>query len=127
MKTRTLVSILILVLAVLLVSNCATTPKTQEEREGVNQEVFFKSVGSGDYAEVKRLIEAGADVSAQANNGYTALMFASQEGHQDVVKLLIDEKADVNAQANNGSTVLMIASKEGHTEIVKLLMEAGAK
>ena len=39
MKTRTLISILILILAVLLVSSCVTTPKTKEDRE-----VFFKSV-----------------------------------------------------------------------------------
>ena len=77
MKTKTLVSILILVLSVLIITGgCATTPKTQEEREGVNQEVFFKSVKGGDFAEVKMLIEAGTDVNTQATEGFTALMIA---------------------------------------------------
>jgi ankyrin repeat protein len=89
MKTKTLLSILIFVLAVLIItSSCATTPKTKEEREGVQPEVFFQSVKSGDYAEVKKLIKAGADVNAQDKYGYTALKWASRSGHTDIVKLL---------------------------------------
>jgi ankyrin repeat protein len=81
--------ILILVLAVLTASSsCSTTPKTKDERESVNQEVFFYSVKNGDYAEVKRLIEAGADVNAQTNEGFTALIIAPLEGRTEVVKLL---------------------------------------
>jgi hypothetical protein len=63
MKTRTIltISISILVLAVLIITGSrATTSKSKEEREGVSQEVFLQSVRSGDIAEVKRLIEAGA-------------------------------------------------------------------
>ena len=66
MKTRMLISIFILVLVVLIItSSCATTPKTKEEREGGQPEVFFQAIRSGDYADVKRLIEEGADVNAQ--------------------------------------------------------------
>ena len=90
-------------------------------------EVFFQSVESGDYAEVKRLIEKGADVNAQDNEGATALMLASYNGHTEVVKLLIDKGVDVNAHANTGHTALMLASAEGHKEIVKLLLNAGAQ
>ena len=93
MKTRALVSIVILVLTVLIISSCATTPKTKEEREGVHPEVFFESVRSGDYAEVKRLIEEGANVNAKDNDGATALMWASLKGHQEVSKLLIEAGA----------------------------------
>ncbi len=89
MKTITFVIILILVLAVLIItSSCATTPKTQAEGEGVQPEVFFQSVKGGDYAEVKRLIEEGADVNAQDNDGHTILMYASMTGHPGVDKLL---------------------------------------
>lgn len=32
----------------------------------------------------------GAQVNAKNNNGWTALMWASDEGHADVVQLLLD-------------------------------------
>ncbi len=127
MNARKFVSILTFVLTVLLVSSCATTSKTKEEREGVNQEVFFKSVKGGAFAEVKGLIEEGTDVNAQDNEGWTALMWALEYGHTEVVKLLIEEGADVNAQSNSGETALWAASRYGqHPDIVKLLIEEGA-
>ena len=44
MKSRTLVIFLILVLDVVVITGgCATTSKTNEEREEVNQEVFLQS------------------------------------------------------------------------------------
>jgi uncharacterized membrane protein YvbJ len=93
MKTQTLVSILILVLAVLIiVGSCATTPKTQEEKEGVPDKVFLQAVKSGDYAEVKKLIGEGADVNAQDNDGWTALMLASDQENPEIPKLLIEKE-----------------------------------
>ena len=119
---------MILVLAVLIIiGGCATTSKTKEEREGVNQEVFFKSVTVGDFTEVKKLIEAGADVNAQNNEGWTVLMLASYFGHPEVAKLLVESGADVNAQNNEGVTALILALEGGHPEVAQLLMEAGAK
>ena len=92
--------------------------------KSVNQEVFFQSVKSGDYAEVKRLIGEGVDVNAQNNDGWTALMLASDQENPEIAKLLIDEGADVNA---DGGTALMFATMREHIETFKLLIEAGAK
>ncbi len=116
MKTRTLVSILILVLAVLIIIGGCATPK-----------MLNKTVRSVDVDEVKRLIEAGADVNAQGKNEFTALMDASFVGHPEIVQLLIEGGADVNAQNKDGETALMVASYNGHTELEQLLREAGAK
>ena len=116
MKTRTLVSILILVLVVLIISNCETTSK-----------MLIRSAESGDYAEVIKLIEQGADVNEHGWDGYTALMVASYKGHTEVARLLIEQGVDVNAQDKRGRTALEWASRYRHKEIVKLLKEAGAK
>ncbi len=110
-------------------------------------------VVSGDYAEVKRLIEEGADINVHDEYGWTVLIYASVHGHTDIARLLIDEGADVNVQAISGRnvpngyytlfggyqhvsieegallarhTALIAASSRGHPEIVKLLIEAGA-
>ena len=44
---------------------------------------------------VKMLLDKQADVNIQANDGLTALMIASQEGHNDIVKMLIAEYRDL--------------------------------
>ena len=128
MKTRTLFTFFMLALSVLIITGgCATTPEIKEEKEDIKPEVFLQAVKSGDVAEVKRLIEAGADVNAQSNNGYTVLMAASQYGQLEVCKLLIEKGAEVNTGPWDGRTALILASKEGHKEVAQLLIEAGAK
>jgi ankyrin repeat protein len=86
-----------------------------------------RAAQSGNTAEVRSLLDAGIEVNATDNVGYTALMWASGMGHPEVAKLLIETGADINAQNNNGRTALMHASQAGHTEIVELLKRAGAK
>ena len=105
---------------------CAITSKTKESKEDIKLGVFFHSVMSGDFAEVKRLIDAGADVNAQTNEGTTALMYASAAGRTEIAELLIEEGTDVNAQTKGGVTALMFASMMGETEAAQLLIETGA-
>ena len=66
------------------------------------------------------------DVNISNNEGWHALMIASQEGQIDVVKHLIANGADVDTTNDEGWTALMIASHQGYTEIVELLIANGA-
>jgi hypothetical protein len=106
--------------------------------------VLLRAAKSGYHAKVDQLIEKGVDVNAQDEFGWTALMWASHEGHADVARSLIDAGADLEREVENqddilrvggkelqkhnyrGSTALMWASHEGHPEVVKMLLEAGA-
>ena len=71
---------------------------------------------------VKILLEAGADINAQTNKGYsedagcweniclvngerTALMYAVQEGNLEIAKYLADKGADINLKDSKGMSV----------------------
>ena len=45
---------------------------------------------------VRALLNKGADVSTERDDGATALAIASQRGHADVVQVLRDNAAEVN-------------------------------
>ena len=63
----------------------------------------------------------------QKNDGLSALMLASANGHIEIVKLLLDNRAKVDMQENNGVSALMMASDRGYIEVARLLLEQGAK
>jgi ankyrin repeat protein len=73
------------------------------------------------------LLEHGADINVQDNNGRTPLYVASLNGGLEVVRLLLELGADVKAKRNNGETAFQVAADRGHDEVVKLLREHGAK
>ena len=55
------------------------------------------------------LIQAGADVNAREDCGYTPLHCACASGDSAMVKLLIENGADVNAVNHDGQTPLHFA------------------
>ncbi|MGB3535723.1 MAG: ankyrin repeat domain-containing protein [Microcoleaceae cyanobacterium] len=70
---------------------------------------------------IKLLIEAGADINAKTDCGWTALMAASNAGSIESVKLLIEAGADINAKNQFGHTSLSLAQKGRYDVIVKFL------
>jgi ankyrin repeat protein len=72
------------------------------------------------------LITEGADVNANARNGFTPLHRAAYQGHKEIAELLIANGADVNAKRDNGSTPLHKAAENGQKEIAELLIAEGA-
>jgi ankyrin repeat protein len=76
---------------------------------------------------VRILVDAGADVDEQFDNGITALMLMSILRQTETVRVLLEAGADVNATNNaDGGTALIFAVYGGSTDTVSLLIESGA-
>ena len=81
----------------------------------------------GDLAEVKRLLDGGADVNTRTRYNSTPLFFACDRGHTEIVRLLIERGADVNVKDNfYNANALGWAMSKKHDDIVALLIEKGA-
>ena len=87
---------------------------------------FCKAAKSGNLAEVKRLLVAGANPKAECQGKDTVLMRAADDGHTEVIKALLMAGANPDAQNEFGNTALMLATIDGHLQSVKVLLEAGA-
>ena len=80
----------------------------------------------GDLEQVRALIDAGADLDAQGDNGETPLNTAILEGHVLVASLLIDRGADIQARNKGGFTPLHAAAYVNAVEIAEQLLSRGA-
>ena len=76
------------------------------------------------------LIDAGAEVDARSNTGFTPLHYAARSKNpRGIVPALLDAGADPNARSNNGLTPLHLAVRNSHQPggFVETLVNAGAK
>ncbi|MBN8763352.1 MAG: ankyrin repeat domain-containing protein [Thiobacillus sp.] len=94
-------------------------------------QALFDAARSGDSAQIKAQLEAGADPAMVDEAGETALMHAAHGGHVAAVQVLLAAGADVNAKAPSGWTALARAAyndetDHGYVEVVEILADAGA-
>ncbi len=73
---------------------------------------------------ITALLDAGADVDASEDRGWTALHFAAQNGLVDAVKLLISRGAKI-IRSKNEMYPIHTAALGGSVEMLKLLLENG--
>ena len=65
---------------------------------------LMRSILSEDREQFQALLDAGADVNARNNYGWTALMHAARQGDPETVKLLLVKGAQVDLQDDRGWT-----------------------
>jgi len=87
---------------------------------------LIEAAKGGDWEAVRVLLEQGADVTATAPDGATALHWASYWDDVETARLLIRAGAEVSAANDLGATPLWIASLNGSVSMAATLLEAGA-
>jgi len=82
--------------------------------------------GDGDLKIIRTLLEYGADINAQNDDGATPLRWATTSGNPESVCVLLEQGADPNISMDDGTTPLHRAVEMGSTPIVHLLLEHDA-
>lgn len=77
----------------------------------------------GDEKLVEKLLELGANVNAQDENGNTPLISAAWRGHVNVVKILLKAGADINLENQEGYNARAAALHSGSAEVVVILQK----
>ena len=86
--------------------------------------LFFDASREGNNPMLDTFIEAHYDLNTRDPQGYTGLILAAYNGHEDSVVRLIDSGADPCAKDNRGNTALMGAIFKGELSIAKRLVQA---
>ena len=118
LKRTTLLALLSLALSL--------TAAAQDPKQALNDQLY-EAARKGDAAEVKALLDKGADVNAKFRYGATALFKAAERGHTEVVKLLIERGADVAVKDTfYGATAMTWALDKGHVGVIRALLAKSA-
>ncbi|KAJ3499441.1 hypothetical protein NLG97_g335 [Lecanicillium saksenae] len=72
------------------------------------------------------IMQKGADVRRQNDQGQSSLHMAAISGKEDVVKILIENHLDPDQADVNGNTALHYGVEGNHGRIVSILLEKGA-
>ena len=98
------------------------SPKIDLEKPNLTKETpLMMAAFKGSFDLVKLLVDAhGVEIN---HPGWTALHYASTNGHTRIVEYLLDKGAYVDPESPNKTTALMMAARGGHIHIVKLLLD----
>jgi hypothetical protein len=93
---------------------------------GEHPYLLFTAAERGDLEGVRSQLRAGANPDARLFTGWTPLMIATAQQHEDVVDLLLEEGANPHLHNTLGRTALFFAARYGNTRLVQRFLAAGA-
>ena len=106
----------------LLKDSCSVSILSREEQE----KLLHHACHEGDVFVVDAFLASGCSVNCVYSTGYTPLMVATKEGHEEVVKKLILAGANLGKQTASGDTALHLAASGDNIQLGILLAEGGA-
>ncbi|HVS24446.1 MAG TPA: ankyrin repeat domain-containing protein, partial [Gammaproteobacteria bacterium] len=124
-EQETLVPTRRVTLTLIVLSSAAVTCFTGPAAAGDARSIAA-AAQANDAAQVRQLIQAGADVNAPAADGSTALLLAAYQSNLDVVKALLAAGADPNVANHFAVTPLLQASRYGDEATMEALLKGGA-
>ena len=89
-----------------------------------NQPLHAAIAGKSDPIVVRRLVDAGADVQAPAEGGWTPLHLAASRGSVALVEFLLDRGARADACSSDGRSAADVARERGHADAAERLDRA---
>ena len=95
-------------------------PDFQKKDEAQSPLYYMSCVGVQDVVQI--LLDSGANVNESCPS---ALLAASEQGHEAVVQLLMNNGVDFNAETGLWSDALSAASFAGHENMVRILLNYG--
>ncbi|MBF0124468.1 MAG: ankyrin repeat domain-containing protein [Magnetococcales bacterium] len=115
-------------IALLTLSAAVGLSHTAYSAEGQSTSELWRHAMSGNVAGVMTILERGGDVNHASPTGMTPLMWAVQEGNQELIDLLLDKGADVNAFNHRaGCNALILAGEWLQPQNVEALIQRGAQ
>ena len=83
----------------------------------------MRASDNGHHTIIPLLLEAGAQIDAQDNDGYTALIWASYKGIEAAVRELLKGNPNLDLKTEYRETALDWARKNNYQSIVDLLVD----
>ncbi len=95
--------------------------------QALHPSTVVTAAGEGELGIVQELVEAGADVNAADESGYTPLMEAAREGELRVVRYLLGKGAQVDPTRDMSMpSALFLAAGESAPMVMQMLIDKGA-
>jgi len=104
----------------------STVIDTSYFKTGNDEWNLIESAVKNDAANVRLLLNRGADPNTVSSIGNTALMYAAEKGNMEIMRMLVEAGADVNTQGFNGENPLFLAIFSNDFQAAKYLLEQGA-